>query len=32
VSHKDARAAWKKLKAMDAPKTYDGWRKSVRKP
>jgi len=32
ASHKDARAAWKKLKAMDAPKTYDGWRKSVRKP
>jgi len=26
VSHKDARAAWKKLKAMDAPKTYDGWK------
>lgn len=32
ASHKDARAAWKKLKLMDAPKTYDSWRKSGRKP
>jgi hypothetical protein len=31
VSHKDARAAWKKLKLMDAPKTYDAWRRALRK-
>jgi hypothetical protein len=28
ASHKDARAAWRKLKAMDAPKTYAGWKKA----
>jgi len=32
ASHKDARAAWKKLKLMDAPKTYHSWKQSVRKP
>ena len=26
ASHKDARAAWKQLKAMDAPKTYEEWK------
>jgi hypothetical protein len=28
ASHKDARAAWKKLKSMDAPKTYQAWSKA----
>ena len=30
ASHADARAAWKQLKAMDAPKTYEGWKKMAR--
>jgi hypothetical protein len=31
ASHKDARAAWRNLKALDAPKTYEGWKKAVHK-
>jgi hypothetical protein len=27
ASHQDARAAWQKLKSMDTPKTYAGWKK-----
>ena len=32
ASHADARAAWKKLKALDAPKTYEGWKKARPRP
>jgi hypothetical protein len=27
ASHKDAMKAWRELKAMDAPKTYEFWAK-----
>lgn len=32
ASHADARAAWKKLKTLDAPKTYEGWKGLSHKP
>ena len=31
-SHAEARAAWKQLKAMDTPKTYQGWKKARPRP
>jgi hypothetical protein len=30
ATHKDARAAWKRLKVMDVPKNYAAWRKALR--
>ena len=32
ATHKDARAAWKTLKVLDAPKTYEAWKRSSLSP
>ena len=32
ATHKDARAAWRTLKVLDAPKTYKAWKRSSLSP